>query len=280
MRNKVVINYNEQQLDLSRPRVMGVLNVTPNSFSDGGRFNTVSSALKQAESMIKAGVDIIDVGGESTRPGAEPVAVQQELDRVIPIIESIQSEYPVLISCDTSKPKVMEEAVIAGVFMINDIRALQAVGAIEIIAKTQIPVCLMHMQGQPSNMQNEPNYKDVVKEVYLFLERRIQQCVSLGIAKDNILIDPGFGFGKSLRHNLLLLKQLAHFKSLSPILVGMSRKSMLGSITGNDVDQRLADSLAVASYAVLNGASIIRAHDVKETVDTIKIMTAIQGIDE
>ncbi|NVJ58936.1 MAG: dihydropteroate synthase [Gammaproteobacteria bacterium] len=259
----------------SRPLVMGILNVTPDSFSDGGQFNHLGAAVKQAERMIKEGVDIIDIGGESTRPGAKPVSETEELARVIPLIEAI-APLGTPISIDTSKAEVMKAAVEAGAQMINDVCALQQEGAIETAAELQVPVCLMHMQGKPRSMQASPSYENVVLEVMAFLAQRVQLCEQSGISRDLISVDPGFGFGKSLEHNIELLRGLEHFNQLQlPVLVGISRKSMLGQITGREINQRLPASIAAALIAVGKKASIIRVHDVAETVDALKIFNAI-----
>jgi len=269
------LNFSGKLLDLGQPRVMGILNVTPDSFSDGGRFNRFDDAIGQARQMVADGAAIIDIGGESTRPGAAAVSIDEELNRVVPVIESLAKEIDVSISIDTSKPEVMVEAVKAGAGMINDVNALRSAGALEQVAALNVPVCLMHMQGEPRTMQNSPTYGDVVDEVYTFLEQRITACEVAGIPHGNIVIDPGFGFGKSLGHNLELLNQLTRFKDLQvPILVGMSRKSMIAEITEREVDERLAGSLAATTLATWLGASIIRVHDVKETVDAVAIATA------
>ncbi len=253
---------------------MGVLNVTPDSFSDGAKYHHLDLAAKRALQMIEEGVDIIDIGGESTRPGASEVELDEELKRVVPLIEKI-APLGVPISIDTSKPEVMRAAINAGAHMVNDVRALQENGAIDAVAELGCPVCLMHMQGQPRTMQNNPEYIDVVEEVADFLAKRITACTAKGIDKDLICVDPGFGFGKSLAHNLSLLNNLSHLEKLGvPVLAGMSRKSMLGQITGKDVNERLAASLAVALIAMQNGAKIIRVHDVKETVDVRNVYLA------
>ncbi|NVK87602.1 MAG: dihydropteroate synthase [Gammaproteobacteria bacterium] len=256
-------------------QVMGIVNVTPDSFSDGGAYNSVAAALEQAQSMVAAGVDIIDVGGESTRPGAAEVSVQQELDRVIPVIEAL---VPLAkpISIDTSKPEVMVAAVAAGAAMINDVRALTLPGALAAAAQCQVPVCLMHMQGKPATMQQMPSYQDVVLEVMAYLAQRVQECEQAGIARELISLDPGFGFGKELAHNLALLRHLKLFKKMQlPLLVGLSRKSMLGSVTGKAIADRLASSVAAATIAAREGANILRVHDVAETVDAAKLVTAV-----
>lgn len=264
-----------RQLDLSRPKVMGILNITPDSFSDGGRFIGKDAAIAQARAMLAAGAAILDIGGESTRPGAEEVSVQQELDRVLPVIEAIRSELDCVISIDTCKSQVMKEAVAAGADIINDIKALLDHGAVEVAAAAQVPVCLMHMQGQPRTMQHSPRYQDVVKEVGDFLQQRAEVCIAAGIPKSQIILDPGFGFGKSLQHNYQLLSQLSDLLGLNyPLLVGMSRKSMIGQLVQVPPEERLAGSLACATIAVMKGARIIRVHDVKETVQAVAITCA------
>ncbi|TQV89100.1 dihydropteroate synthase [Aliikangiella coralliicola] len=253
---------------------MGILNVTPDSFSDGARFNQFDQALAHAEEMIEQGADIIDIGGESTRPGAKAVSESEEIKRVIPLVERV-SRLGVPVSVDTSKPGVMRASAEAGAGMINDVRALTEPGALAVVSEIKLPVCLMHMQGQPRTMQHNPSYQDVVSEVKGFLRERIAACVNAGIDTSLIAIDPGFGFGKTLPHNLELLTQLSCFNDLNvPILAGLSRKSMLGQITGRDVNDRLAASLAVALIAMQQGAKIIRVHDVKQTSDVKKIFIA------
>ena len=265
----------QRQLDLSRPQVMGILNITPDSFSDGGRFIGKDAAVKQARSMLTAGAVILDIGGESTRPGADEVSVQQELDRVLPVIEAIRSELDCVISIDTCKTQVMKEAVAAGADIINDIKALLDPGAVEVAVAAQVPVCLMHMQGQPRTMQQAPVYQDVVKEVAEFLQQRAEICIAAGVAKSQIILDPGFGFGKSLQHNYQLLSRLSEILALNyPLLVGMSRKSMIGQLLNVPPAERLAGSLACATIAVMQGARIIRAHDVKETVQAVAVTSA------
>ena len=259
-------------LGLNYPCVMGVLNVTPDSFSDGGRFLDRDNALQQAQKLILEGAAILDIGGESTRPGAATVAEQVELDRVIPIIEAISAEFDIPVSIDSSKPGVMRAAVAAGAAMINDVCALQAEGALATAVELQTPVCLMHMQGEPRNMQIEPHYVDVVAEVTGFLEARVAECVAAGLQRDLLLVDPGFGFGKTAAQNVELLANLRQLRRIAcPVLIGVSRKSTLGAISGRDVDDRLAASIAAAVVAVLQGADIVRAHDVKETVDAIRV---------
>ncbi|MDH5182348.1 MAG: dihydropteroate synthase [Gammaproteobacteria bacterium] len=270
-----ILDCGDKPLDLSQPRIMGVLNITPDSFSDGGNFLSAQSAYDHAMAMVEAGASIIDIGGESTRPGAAEVSVDEELDRVIPVIEALRS-VPAVISIDTSKPAVMSAAVSAGAGLLNDVRALQEPGALEAVAGLRVPVCLMHMQGLPRTMQQAPHYDDVVEEVHDFLLQRVESCVAAGIDRRRILVDPGFGFGKSLQHNLTLLAQLNRFTEMGlPLLVGMSRKSMLGTIVDKPVDERLYASLAVASLAAWQGADIIRVHEVAESVDVIKVVTAV-----
>jgi len=265
-----------RSLDLSRPRVVGVLNVTPDSFSDGGDFLGLDRALCCAERMVEEGADVLDVGGESTRPGAAPVSVRGEIERVVPVIEALAPRVSVPISIDTSKPEVMRAAVNAGAGMINDVRALREPGALEAAVETQVPVCLMHMQGEPRTMQVAPTYRDVVSEVRDFLRRRIRICVSAGIALEQVLVDPGFGFGKTLTHNLALLAGLGDLCSLGPpVLVGLSRKSMIGTLTGRPVTERLAGSLAAAVLAVIQGACLVRVHDVAATVDALRVAWAV-----
>lgn len=263
-------------LNLSKPAVMGVLNVTPDSFSDGGKFCNHEQAISQALRMVDQGAAIIDVGGESTRPGADPVSEQEELDRVIPVVLALAAEVDAIISVDTSTPAVMAEAESAGAGLINDVRALEREGALECAKNSTLPVCLMHMQGDPVSMQNNPQYSNVVSDVAGYLMGRVRACRDAGIVDDRILLDPGFGFGKSLQHNLSLLKHLDQLVALGfPVLVGMSRKSMIGAILGKHVDERLHGSVAAAIIAAHNGASIIRVHDVGPTVDALKIVSAV-----
>lgn len=263
-------------LNIRAPAVMGILNVTPDSFSDGGRFDDPQVALRQAAKMAEAGAAIIDIGGESTRPGAENVSEQQELDRVLPIIESVQSVTDVPISVDTSKPGVMRAAVAAGASMINDVASLRADGALAAAAELGVPVCLMHMRGEPRTMQDDPRYDDVVAEVASFLESRIEACVAAGISEERIVVDPGFGFGKTRDHNVELLANLRQLRVRErPVLVGVSRKSTLGELTGRAVDERMPASIAAAVIAVLQGADIIRAHDVRETVDALTVAQTV-----
>lgn len=270
------LNCGRYQLDLSNPRVMGVLNITPDSFSDGGDFFCLEAALERAADMVEQGADLIDVGGESTRPGAAEVGVEEELRRVLPVIEALAPRLPVPISVDTSRPEVMRAAAAAGASLINDVRALRVPGAVEAALETGLPVCLMHMQGQPVNMQAQPSYTDVADEVLAFLRTRIDVCLAAGFTRERLLVDPGFGFGKSLAHNLALLAQLRRFGSLDvPLLAGLSRKSMLGAVTGRPVGERLAASVAAAVIAARNGARILRVHDVAETVDAMRLVSAL-----
>lgn len=255
---------------------MGILNVTPDSFSDGGRFDNHHIALRQAATMAEAGAAIIDVGGESTRPGAQSVSPQEELDRIIPIIEAIQSVTDVPVSVDTSKALVMREAVAAGAIMINDICALRGEGALEAAADLQVPVCLMHMQGEPRTMQANPHYDDVVADVARFLDERIAACVKAGLPEELIVVDPGFGFGKTHLHNVELLANLRQLHVRNrPVLVGVSRKSTLGELTQREVHERAPASVAAAVVAVMNGADIVRAHDVHASVDALKVVQAV-----
>src|SRR5258705_12502188 len=266
MRDKPTLRCGRHLLDLSRPRVMGVLNVTPDSFSDGGRFLDLDRALAHARAMLADVADIVEIGGESTRPGALPTSQADEIERIIPIVEALARDDAV-ISVDTMKPAVMRAAISAGASMINDVRALQTSEALEIVAKYDVAVCLMHMQGEPRTMQSGPAYNDVVADVRGFLEQRVVACRSAGIPDERIVVDPGFGFGKTVAHNLRLLRELSAIASLGfPVVAGLSRKSTLGALTGRSADDRLAASIAAALSAVVHGASIIRVHDVSETV--------------
>jgi dihydropteroate synthase len=260
------------ELGLERPLVMGVVNVTPDSFSDGGAFLDARAAVAHARKLAQEGADLVDVGGESTRPGAAPVSEAEELERILPVVEAL-ADLPV--SVDTRRPVVMRAALAAGASMINDVQALQAPGALEAVAGTDCAICLMHMQGEPQTMQREPRYGDVVNEVKAFLAARIAACEAAGIARDRLAADPGFGFGKTPEHNLALLKRLPEFAALGvPLLAGWSRKSSLGRITGRDAGERLAGSLAAALLALLGGARILRVHDVKETRDAVLMFEA------
>ncbi|MEN8170913.1 MAG: dihydropteroate synthase [Pseudomonadota bacterium] len=266
-------------LVLSTPRVMGILNVTPDSFSDGGKFVHREQAVEQALCMVEEGAAIIDIGGESTRPGAAEVPVEEELERVIPLVEALVPELQVPISVDTSKPEVMLAAASAGAGMINDVYALRRDGALAAAAQTGLPVCLMHMQGQPRTMQAEPHYDDLIAEVKGFLSERMDACEEAGISRERLLIDPGFGFGKALGHNLSLLKHLQEFHRLgAPLLVGMSRKSMIGGVLDVPLEQRLHGSVAVATMAAEAGAQLIRVHDVQATVDALKMVAAVNAV--
>lgn len=263
-------------VNLSQPRIMGILNVTPDSFSDGGQWLAKPEAVQHALAMQEAGADIIDVGGESTRPGAQPVSLQQELDRVIPVIEAIATQLTVPVSVDTSKPEVMRAAVVAGAGMINDVFALQQEGAVDAAAELDVPVCLMHMSGEPRVMQNNPAYDDVVDEVRQFLLQRAKLCEENGIQKRNIVLDPGFGFGKNLQHNISLFQALPSLAETGyPILVGVSRKAMIGQLMGRQAESRLPGSITAAALAVLKGAALVRVHDVAETRDALNVVTAL-----
>lgn len=274
--------FGDHSLDLSRPRIMGVLNTTPDSFSDGGNYYrsgrlSLPLALQRARQMLDEGADMIDIGGESTRPGATPVSEQEELDRVVPVVEAVAGELGALVSVDTSSPAVMRESAAAGAGLINDVRALRREGALEAAQRTGLPVCLMHMQGQPDTMQKQPEYRDPVQEVRDFLLERSEACLNAGFQADQLLLDPGFGFGKSLEHNLELLRRLRELADLGyPLLVGLSRKSMLGKLLGRDVDQRLPGSLALAMASVQRGAKIIRVHDVAATCDVLRVLSALE----
>ena len=269
---------NNKCLDLSLPQIMGILNFTPDSFSDGGQFFSLDKALFQVEKMLKEGATIIDIGGESTRPiMAEEVPETEELQRVIPLVEAVQKRFDCWISVDTSKAIVMQEAAKVGMDLINDIRALREPGALEIAGQLNLPTCIMHMQGQPRTMQTNPHYDDVVQDVYQFLEARTKACLDAGIAKENIIWDMGFGFGKTVQHNYKLLQQLAQFcKSGYPILAGLSRKSMIGAVLDKPVTERVVGSVAGALIAAQNGATILRVHDVAVTADALKVWQATQ----
>ena len=267
-------------LDLAHTHVMGILNVTPDSFSDGGRFAPLDAALRHAESMVLAGATLIDVGGESTRPGAPVVSPQEELDRVAPVVERISRELDVIISVDTSAPIVMTEVARLGAGLINDVRSLRREGALQAAAATGLPVCLMHMLGEPGDMQDNPHYEDLVGEVSTFLADHMARCVAAGIAPERIVLDPGFGFAKTLQHNLSLFKHMdALFLLGRPLLVGVSRKSMIGQTLGRPVNERLFGSLALAALAMTKGARILRVHDVAETVDVVRMIAAVESAD-
>jgi len=269
-----------QTLDLKRPVVMGVLNVTPDSFSDGGQFIDAAAAVAHGVRMVEEGAGIIDVGGESTRPGADPVSSEEEIRRVVPVIEKLRVQTNAVISVDTSKPEVMRAAAEAGAGLLNDVRAFSEPQALETAAATQCALCVMHMQGDPRTMQLAPHYEDVVKEVKAFLEERVAACRAAGVPADRIAIDPGFGFGKTFEHNLELLRHLRKLGCEWPIIAGLSRKSFVGRITGRPPGERVHGSVALAMMAVLNGANIVRVHDVGPTIDALKTVVAVQGLGE
>ncbi|KPX02013.1 dihydropteroate synthase [Pseudomonas syringae pv. coryli] len=265
-------------LDLAHTHVMGILNATPDSFSDGGRYSQLDAALRHAEAMVQAGATLIDIGGESTRPGARPVSASEEVERVAPLVEVIARELDVIISVDTSTPEVMLATAGLGAGLINDVRSLQRPGALEAAASTGLPVCLMHMLGEPGTMQNDPHYDDLVGEVCAFLAERMKQCVAAGIGQQQIILDPGFGFAKTLEHNLSLFKHMEALHALGrPLLVGVSRKSMIGAVLGRPVDQRLSGGLALAVLAMAKGARILRVHDVAETADVMRMIAAVEA---
>ena len=265
----------DSTLDLSCPHIMGILNVTPDSFSDGGKHNKLDAALLHVQEMVNAGATLIDIGGESTRPGATEVSTEEELDRVVPVVEAIAKRFDVWISVDTSKPEVMTASAQAGAHLINDIRALQEPGALEAAAATGLPVCLMHMQGMPKTMQHKPHYDDLMQDIGNFLQQQIDRCMNANIPKSKLLLDPGFGFGKNLAHNYALLARLSELHRFElPLLVGMSRKSMIGQILNVPPAQRVHGSIACAVIAAMQGAQIIRVHDVKETADAMRIVEA------
>jgi len=272
-----VLRCGSQTIDLSQPVVMGVLNVTPDSFSDGGQYRQVNAAVDHGLRMVEEGAAIIDVGGESTRPGADPVYAEEEIRRVVPVIEKLRAQTDAVISVDTSKPQVMRAAAAAGAGLINDVRALSEKGALEAAVASECAVCLMHMQGDPRSMQLAPHYDDVVSEVKAFLEQRVHSCRAAGMAADRMVIDPGFGFGKTLEHNLQLLRHLGQLGIELPIMVGLSRKSIVGRLTGRPAGERVYGSVALAVISVMNGARIVRVHDVGATVDALKTVTAVLG---
>ncbi|WP_192889330.1 dihydropteroate synthase [Vibrio bathopelagicus] len=274
----MILQANSKTLLLDRPHVMGILNVTPDSFSDGGQFNSLEKALQQAERMIKAGVSIIDIGGESTRPGAPEVTLEDELSRVIPAIKAIRANFDVWISIDTSKAEVMRQAVEAGADLINDVRALQEPGALEAAAQAQVPVCLMHMKGQPRTMQANPSYDDVFTDVEDFLKERVEACEVVGIPKEQLVLDPGFGFGKTIEHNYHLLAHLEKFHTLGlPILAGISRKSMIFKLLDKAPADCMVGSVTCATIAAMKGAQIIRVHDVEDTLEAMKIIEVMNN---
>lgn len=266
----------KHSLDLSSPQVMGILNITPDSFSDGGQYNSLDAALRRGEQMLAAGASILDVGGESTRPGAKTVNADQELERVAPLVQALISNFDCIVSVDTSTPQVMRECAALGAGLINDVRALQREGALAAAAATGLPVCLMHMRGEPHNMQDAPYYDDVAGEVLEFLQQRVDACLAAGIGKQQIILDPGFGFAKNLQHNLELFARLPELSAAGlPLLVGVSRKSMIGQVLNKTVEQRLYGSLALAVMALERGAKILRVHDVAASVDAVKIFQAV-----
>lgn len=281
-----VLNCAGRLLDLSRPVIMGVINTTPDSFSDGGtlyrgaRLN-LDLALCRARAMVAAGAAIVDIGGESTRPGATPVSAAEEARRVLPLVEAVAAELDVIISVDTSQPTLMTESARLGAGLINDVRALGREGALQAAAATGLPVCLMHMRGDPATMQRAPTYEHVLEDVEAFLRQRIEVCAAAGIGRERLLLDPGFGFGKSVQHNLQLLRDLPRLADLGlPLLVGLSRKSLIGKLIGREVDDRLPASLALAVLAVERGAAILRTHDVAATADAVAMWTALAELGE
>ncbi|WP_373959120.1 dihydropteroate synthase [Vibrio gigantis] len=274
----MILKAHNKTLVLDRPHVMGILNVTPDSFSDGGKFNSLDNALLQAERMIQAGVSIIDIGGESTRPGAPDVSLEEELARVIPAIKAIRAKFDVWISIDTSKAEVIRQAVEAGADLINDVRALQEPGALEAAADANVPVCLMHMKGQPRTMQTNPSYDDVLKDVEAFLQERVDACKAVGIPKEQLILDPGFGFGKTIEHNYHLLAHLEKFHLLGlPVLAGMSRKSMIFKLLDKAPADCMVASVTCATIAAMKGAQIIRVHDVEDTLEAMKIIEVMNN---
>ncbi|KAA0691329.1 dihydropteroate synthase [Halopseudomonas laoshanensis] len=266
----------DRELDLSRTHVMGILNTTPDSFSDGGQYQQLDAALRHVERMLEEGATLIDVGGESTRPGADPVSVDQELHRVVPVVEAIKARFDTIVSIDTSTPEVMRDSAAVGAGLINDVRALLRPGALQAAAHSGLPVCLMHMRGDPKSMQDAPRYESILNEVGRFLSERVEACEQAGIAREKLLLDPGFGFGKTLEHNLELFAQMHLLQPHGlPLLVGVSRKSMIGQLLQRPVEERLAGGLALTSLAVARGARIIRAHDVAATVDAVRMTEAV-----
>jgi dihydropteroate synthase len=275
--------FRDREIIFDSPKIMGILNVTPDSFSDGGMFTTVNKALNQAQSMVEQGATFIDVGGESTRPGAQEISVDEELARVVPVIEAISKDLDVIISVDTSKPEVMESSVLAGASLINDVRALQFPKALETAAKLakeqNIPTCIMHMQGTPLTMQNAPSYSSIVDELTAFFSMQIDTLTSAGFTRSQLILDPGFGFGKTLEHNYQVLKHFAQFTQFDiPLLAGMSRKSMIGNVVKKDVKNRRYGDIAALTIAAMAGASIVRVHDVEQTMDAIKIVDKINSV--
>ncbi|MGO2353326.1 MAG: dihydropteroate synthase [Marinomonas foliarum] len=273
-----LMSFGDKSLDLSLPHVMGILNITPDSFSDGGAFNSLETALRQSEIMIKEGASIIDVGGESTRPGAEVVSTQQEMDRVLPIIEAIKSRFDIIVSVDTSTPDVIRSASALGMGLINDVRALEREGALQASAETNLPICLMHMKGVPQTMQEKPDYASVVGDVVGYLMARVAACELAGIDRSRLILDPGIGFGKTLSHNLSLLNHTDTLRSLGfEVLMGLSRKTMIGDVLGNPVEERLYGTMGANASAYLKGARIFRVHDVRPHVEMLALMSRIEG---
>lgn len=274
----MILKSKQKSLPLDRPLVMAILNVTPDSFSDGGRYNSIEAALLQADKMVSAGVSIIDIGGESTRPGAPEVSLEEELKRTIPVIKAIREKHDIWISIDTSKAEVMKQAIEAGADIVNDVRALSEPGAMDIVAQYRVPVCIMHMQGQPDSMQNNPQYDHLLSDVEQFLQQRIDACVEAGIERDKIILDPGFGFGKTLADNYQLLEQFDYFHKFElPLLAGMSRKSMIFNVLHKKPDQCVAGSIACATIAAMKGAHIVRVHDFEETLDAMNIVSTLSN---
>ena len=269
------LTFNDKTLSLSETQIMGILNVTPDSFSDGGRYNVLSAAIQHASDMVRDGATIVDIGGESSRPGAMPISVEEELQRVIPVVEALSQRIDVWISVDTSKPEVMRAAAAAGAHIINDIRSLNMAGAVEAVSETGLLACLTHMQGEPATMQQAPCYEDVVAEVSIFFHRMIERCTRAGISREKIIIDPGFGMGKTLTHNYQMLAELNYLHHYRlPVMAGMSRKSMVSKLTGKDAGHCLSGSIAAAVIASLKGAQIVRVHDVKETREALEVVNA------
>lgn len=276
-----ILKCGARHLNLNRAQIMGILNVTPDSFSDGGQFAALDNAMAQADRMLQAGAAIIDVGGESTRPGAEAVSEQQELDRVMPVLQAIVERFDTIVSVDTSKAQVMREATRAGAGMLNDVRALREPGAMKAATESGLPVCLMHMMGQPRSMQKAPKYANVVNDVSEFLKERVKACRSAGVGEQQLLVDPGFGFGKTLSHNVELLRNLGKLADIAPVLAGLSRKRMIAGMLGNPHTSRVTGSVVAAMHCVQQGASIIRVHDVAQTAQALRVTNVVQyGIKE
>lgn len=272
-----LMSFGDKSLDLSLPHVMGILNVTPDSFSDGGAFCSLDDALRQTQRMILEGAAIIDVGGESTRPGASPVSLQQELDRVLPVVEAIKQRFDVIVSVDTSTAEVISQSAKLGAGLINDVRALERPGALDAAAQSNLPICLMHMKGTPQTMQDEPDYPSVVSDVTEYLISRVQACKHVGIESGRLILDVGIGFGKTLNHNLSLIKHTEHFRKLGfEVLVGVSRKTMIGDVLGLPVEERLYGTMGVNASAYMKGARIFRVHDVRSHVEMLALMSRIE----